>query len=112
VRRTLEVDESIANICLRIDNGAVVDRRRDLLDEELEDHARLELADILIEVFSEIAFDGSNGVLPRINQASRCGARRGCRLVSFARTPTAPAVHNPKPAMPSHLAVTSMTAAR
>jgi len=63
---TFEVGQPISEICLRIGDGAIVNRRCDFFDKELENQAGLQLPNVLIELFEEVAPDRSNRLLPRV----------------------------------------------
>ena len=58
-----EISDSIAQISLRIGYRAVVHRRSDLFQNEIEYERRFEIADFLIEVLGEVALDGFDRLL-------------------------------------------------
>src|SRR3954470_23008300 len=60
VAGALEVGHAIAHVRLRIRDRRVVHRRRNLLQEELEQEPRLELADLFVELLGGIAPNGTN----------------------------------------------------
>src|SRR6476620_631161 len=64
--RALEIHEPIPQIRLRVGDRGVVDRRGDLLQHEVEQQARLQLADVLVQLLDEVTLDGGDGLLPCI----------------------------------------------
>jgi hypothetical protein len=68
--------QALLHVCDRL----VVDRRADFLEEEAEEGAGRDVADLLLHVFAEIAFDGGHGLgadfLGQFN--AHCGCAPGC----------------------------------
>src|SRR5687767_13707881 len=55
VTRALEVGHAIAEIDLRVGDRPIVDRGTDLLEDELEKQPGLQITDVLVELFGEVA---------------------------------------------------------
>jgi hypothetical protein len=67
--RAVEIGDAIAEECLRVGNCAVVDRRADLLENELQHQPRLQIADVLVELLGEVAAQ-------RRDRLVSCGVRQ------------------------------------
>src|SRR5688572_16757344 len=86
--RALEVAHAIAEIDLRVGDRAIVDGRADLLEDELEEQAGLQVADVLVELFGEVALEGRDGL--RRGVLVKLDAHRislTCDLRSWGETP-------------------------
>ena len=64
--RAFKIGGAIADVGLRVGNGLVVDRRGDLFQNELDEHRRLQITDVLLELFSEIALNRCDRLLLRV----------------------------------------------
>lgn len=58
----VEFLDALQQALLHIGHGLVVDQRGDLFQEEAEQRAGGDIADLLLQVFLEIALDGSHGI--------------------------------------------------
>src|SRR5947207_3378411 len=76
ITRAIEVRDAFPQINLRIGDGAVVDRRADLLEDELEQQPRRKLSDLLVELLDEVAADRLERFLGRV--VGQCDGHAVC----------------------------------